>query len=112
MSLFYNEVDRKKWIYEPNLSRTRHRYRGNRESYKVNLEISQFVFDVNNIYKKMTNFLDTTMRYVSYISRGSTILDIEYSGTTEPNVMIGLLDMSSEVEELKNRVIEMERKYV
>jgi hypothetical protein len=111
MSLFYNEVDRRKWIYQPNFSRSRQKYRGNRESYSINLEISQFVFDVYNIHKKMTTFVETTMRYSSYISRGASISDVEYSGTGS-NVMTGLLDMSSEVEDLKNRVKEMERKYV
>lgn len=111
MGLFYNEVDRKKWIYQPNFSRSRQRYRGNRESAKINLEISQFVFDINNINKKIQDLLETTLRFSAYIARGATIEGVEYSPLGD-NEMIGLVQMSSEVEDLKNRIQEMERKYV
>lgn len=111
MALFYDEVDKRKAMYEPAFKRSRQRYRGSRESYKVNLEISQFLFDVNNIDKKLTNFINTYVRYAAYISRGFTIDNIEYSGT-ESNEVMGILDMSFEIEDLKNRIIEMERKYV
>jgi len=111
MSLFYDLVDRKKWIYQPNFSRSRQRYRGNRDSAKINLEISQFVFDVHNIDKKIKDLLQTTMRFNAYVVRGATIEGAQYSGTQD-NQMIGLLEMSSEIEDLKNRIQEMERKYV
>lgn len=111
MALFYDEVDKKKWIYQPNFSRSRQRYRGNRESAKINLEISQFVFDINNIYNKINALLQSSMRYSAYITRGASIDDTQYSGTGD-NEMMGLLQMASEVEDLKNRIQEMERKYV
>ena len=110
MAIFYQEIDRKKWFYEPASSRSRQRYRGARESYKVNLEISSFLFDINNINKKMNNLVQTSLRHAAYIARGVELDPVSYADTF--TALIGFLDMSSQVEDLKTRIIEMERKHV
>ena len=111
MPLFYEEVNKKSWFYQPNLSRSRQRYRGTRESAKLNLEIQQFLYDVYRINSKSDALISTSVRYAAYISRGTTIEDIEFSGTND-NAIVGLTQMSSDVEDLRNRIIELERKYV
>jgi hypothetical protein len=111
MALFYDEIDKKSFIYQPNMSRSRQRYRGPRDSQKINLEISQFLYDLNNINKKTDEFILMTLRYSAYVARGTIVDGIVYSGTSD-NVIVGILEMASEIEDLKNRIIEMERKYV
>lgn len=111
MGLFFDVENKRKWIYQPNFSRTRHRYRGDRQSGKVNLEISQFLYDINNINKKLDEFIKSTIRYASYISRGMSVDSASYTGTNSGNVM-GLLELSSAIEGLRNRVQEMEQKHV
>ena len=111
MALFYSEINKRSFVYQPNMSRSRQRYRGPRDSQKINLEISQFLYDVNNINKKTDEFTLMTLRYAAYVARGTIIDNISYSGTSD-NVLIGVLEMASEIEDLKNRIVEMERKYV
>lgn len=45
--ILYNEVDRTLWLHEPNLVRWRHRFRGVRESLKMNQEIGQTIYDLH-----------------------------------------------------------------
>lgn len=110
MALFYQETEKQTWLYEPSSSRSRQRYRGPRESYKINLEISSFLFDVKNINKKMNQLIQSSLRYAAYISRGADLDGASYADSFTS--LIGVLDMSSQVEDLKNRITEMERRYV
>lgn len=110
MAIFYQEIDKTRWFYEPSSGRSRHRYRGVRESHKVNLEISSFLFDINNINKKMNNLVQSSLRHAAYVARGVELSPASYANSF--TALIGLLDMSSQIEDLKNRVTEMERKHV
>lgn len=52
MPILYSDVDKDKWFYSTNFVRWRHRYRGSRESYKFNYEISSFLYEIRRVFAK------------------------------------------------------------
>lgn len=48
----YSLVPTRDFVSAPSFVRWRHRFRGQRESYKFNAEISAFIFDVRRLYEK------------------------------------------------------------
>lgn len=51
MPVFYFDYDRREHFSAPQFTRMRHRYRGVRESHKVNLEIDQIGFSLHKLYE-------------------------------------------------------------
>lgn len=50
-NVLYQSINQPFLIFAPQLVRWRHRYRGPRESYKVNLEMQQFLYDTRKLYE-------------------------------------------------------------
>lgn len=53
-TVLYSEFDRRNRLCEPQFQRDRSRYRGSRESYKLNLEIAQATYDLMRLYRLVT----------------------------------------------------------
>lgn len=53
VAYLYNEYDKAKNIYQPQISRSRQIYRGPRETKKQNLEQDQFLHDVAKLRKRI-----------------------------------------------------------
>lgn len=65
-------------VYQPSFTRWRHRYRGPRESLKINQEIGQYYYDINVMRGKM-DALDTEFEtQVTNIMEGTTFDTIEW----------------------------------
>jgi len=113
MAILYSDENKNSWFYQPNFTKSRHRYRGRVESSKLNLEISQFNYDIRNINKKINSIMIDTLSLSSSISRGEDSISYSlYRNSKTFNTLDGLPNMRSKVENLKNRVTEMERKNV
>lgn len=116
MAITYWEIDKSSWLYQPNLERSRHRYRGVRESFKFNLEINQAHFDLTYLSAKkdeVTTFLnDNTTRLYS----GASIGGVEYNwyydseASDQPLALDGMDTMKGSIMKLRDRVRDLERK--
>ena len=51
MPTLYADTKQRYWILAPQTTKWRHRYRGQRESWKINLEMNQFLYDVRKLYE-------------------------------------------------------------
>lgn len=52
MPLFYWNVDTSQFIFQPQTTRWRSRFRGPRESWKQNLEMDQIAYDIYQLYNR------------------------------------------------------------
>lgn len=74
MTVTYHEHDHRQHVTQPQLTRTRHRYRGPRESYRVNLEMAQFQMDVRRLYQRVVSQEDTFRAHVDVALAGGTLV--------------------------------------
>ena len=99
----FSIVDRDAWVYSPTYIRTRHRYRGARESAKLNLEVYSFNYDVRRINKQLTKSNDDLLLYMNIIQNGGTVdLGDSYLAVE------GLDRLSAHVENVKRRIRSLE----
>jgi hypothetical protein len=115
MAILYSEIDKTDWYYEPNFVRMRHRYRGIRESYKTNTEITQYYYDIRNIFNKAESTRDDLDDYTEKLIEGGSVDGCEYywsEGATpvlgEVN-LLGIDELASRIDKLRNRVKMLER---
>ncbi len=114
MALLYNEIDTKYFVYQPNMVRSRQRYKGPRDSAKINLEIQQYLYDMGKVYKRSAEVINDTVAYAADIVRGTTFDDIEFSWENdatpgvEPVFLEGFIDLAAKVEGLRQRIIKLE----
>jgi predicted RNA-binding protein associated with RNAse of E/G family len=115
MATLYSEIDKSDWYYQPNFVRFRHRYRGVRESYKINTEITQYYYDIRKIFNESESIRDDLDTYSDIILNGGTIDGCVYyevlSATPiESNLeLIGLSELAIRTEKLRNRTKILER---
>lgn len=55
MTVLYWQTDTSRWLLQPQTTRWRSRYRGPRESWKVNLELDQIGLDISRLYYRSGN---------------------------------------------------------
>lgn len=111
----YTETDRRFWFYQPNLVRWRHRWRGPRESLKINQELGQTVFDIYNLKQKKDSLRKTTQLYLDYYLDGwdfDSNIDFNWELDAEPSdsaaEFIGYSELIARVESLRKRVKRLE----
>lgn len=94
--IFYSteNTDRNE-ISQPQLQRARSRFRGPRESYKFNLEVSQTTFDIVRLYQEVN---DTKAIYDA-----NTIV-MHDGGTVAGQVLEGLEELTNRLHRLRDRV--------
>lgn len=85
--LAYNGVSAE--LLEPSYKRMRHRFRGPRESYKLNLDNHQFLYDVERLLSKMEVVESNGIDNLDTTYGGGEIVDEEVIGVTD---MINRLD--------------------
>lgn len=67
MATYYRTDDQKEWFMQPSFVRYRHRFRGQRESFKVNSDIHAMRYDLFHLYEKFDRLntdLDTGLDYL------------------------------------------------
>ena len=101
---------RQGWIYQPNYVRRRHRFRGPRESLKINQEISQFIYDTNRLNDILDDNNTTLEANVETIVSGWDLDGIyvynDSDATPSEQLIdfIGLDELISRVEQARRRV--------
>lgn len=86
-------------INQPQFQRTRHRYRGSRESYKFNLELCQMYFDIRRLYE------DVQTARTNYTAQTASI---NAGGAVVAEVIVGLDDLTGRLQRLTDRVLALE----
>jgi hypothetical protein len=110
MPITYSEADKRYWYYQPQLTRWRHRYRGPRESLKINQEIGQLLYDLTKIKQRNDELLAELDYYTDIMQNGWDFDgDVDYtdyssSTTFAPAELPGNIDLASRIESLRNRV--------
>ena len=100
--VFYSRIDKSQWVYQPNHTRTRHRYRGPRESQKINLEMQQAFTDMCKLDLEITAAEDVMTTYADNILNGVTYSDITYTDedATPTNVNVTLKSLTDHARDL------------
>jgi hypothetical protein len=110
---FYSRMNKDSWLYQPNFRRSRHRYRGHRESFKINLEINQMYTDLCNLDIKLTQGEDQLDQLVSNILEGVTHTGITYTDTDatptdEEVILLSMNEFTANMAALKERIKRLE----
>ncbi|HJS83572.1 MAG TPA: hypothetical protein VJ742_12135 [Nitrososphaera sp.] len=98
----------------PQLVRWRHRFRGTRESYKINLESDQIRFDTHRLCEKYNELTILHKAQKTIVIDGGELEDITFreddaTPTDEAVVLVGLEALSQRVQRLKDRITNLER---
>lgn len=101
--ILYTMLDRRKWIMAPNFVRTRHRYRGYRESAKINLEIHSMTYDLKRIKKQIIDLQSTWDQYLTDLVSG-VVLDL----TSTTLTVEGLDSLNARVANVMRRIQSLE----
>lgn len=102
MPVFYNENSQiKMQLRQPTLTRARHRYRGHRESYKINLEITQFLHDAATLYGEVVTMEE------GLEDQFTTMLDGDEDIVTGVDVL-GIVELTTRTQRLRDRVKRLE----
>lgn len=84
-NIFYWVADTSQWLIQPQLTINRARYRGPRESWKVNLEINQIGFDIHNLFNITSVYQTNFELHIQSLEFGLNIVtDASYSGANAP----------------------------
>ena len=111
--IFYSRINRNAILYQPNYTRMRHRYRGHRESEKINLEMGQMYADLAKIDLELTTVEDNLETYVSYLLDGvthneATFTDEDATPNDEVVTIIGLNAFQGLMDSLERRIERLE----
>lgn len=103
MPTLYQTIDKRFWLYQPQLTRWRHPYRGPRRSEKINQEINQIYYDLARVMQRSTILNQTIKDLTDKLYNG-----FDYTGQFTSNNfdvnMLGLNDLASQIEGLRNRI--------
>jgi hypothetical protein len=96
MAVFYHAVDRRAFVSQPQLTRWNHRYRGYRESPKINVESAQLLYDVRKLFEHTKGVRVKVLANIATALEGGVVVPTE---TT-----IGLDALINRVSRLTERV--------
>lgn len=111
----YIDVDKNEVsISQPQFQRNRHRYRGPKESYKINLEMDQFHFDVRKLFQEYSEASDFFDFSTELLYDGGVLPEVEYvwddsTPLLESLQLEGIESLACRVEALHNRIRRLER---
>ena len=77
MPILWTSINARDHLSQPQSTRWRHRFRGQRESYKTNVETSQMLFDLRRLYEKMNAIEESFDANVETLEIGSTITVVD-----------------------------------
>ncbi len=109
MAYLYDEYERDYWVYQPAFVRSRHIFRGPRDSFKINQEIQQTLFDLNRLNVQYDDTLELYDDYTALLEDGTDSLeDLEVNwqddDVEEVVSLIGLNDLSMLLERIRDRI--------
>jgi hypothetical protein len=106
MGIFFFEENPRRKFDAPQYTRNRHRFRGPRESEKINLEINQTLFSIKKLYEKNEKFRD------NFINHATLLLGGGDSGVNDegnnPLVLLGLENLIVRIDQLERRLKALE----
>lgn len=102
MAIYYKTKEEKDRFAQPHFVRFNHRFQGFRESYKINSDMSAFLFDVYKLYETLDR-ID--------LSRDDQQIKILEGNTESSNESThqGTDELCARLSSLKNRVFRLER---
>lgn len=111
----YFDTDVRSQFSAPQFTITRHRYRGTRESEKVNLELNQLLFSIASLYERYSDIFSTIDEYAKELYVGEEEENLEgfnefFTETFESRSLAleGLRSLVSRVQHLMKRVENLE----
>jgi len=113
LPLFFSLIDKRFWVYQTNLVRWRHRFRGVRESLKVNQEIGQYFYDISKADRKIRDLNSDYIGVRGVSLDGGDIVGIGYSWyddaapatpVTGSLSIDGFNEIDARIERLRNRI--------
>lgn len=87
---------------EPQLQRARQRYRGPRNSERINLEAAQFLYDVSRIHERLNNVQTDFKNALSLLANGGTTVHGESLRGVE-NLAADIIALEKRIRMLENR---------
>lgn len=106
MPEFYAEHNLRRHFTAPQFTRSRHRFRGARESEKVNLEMDQLYYSIHKLYDIQNQFQDHFVQRANLLLEGGSI-EVE-SNEDGPIDVVGLEELVARVDMLRRRVKALE----
>lgn len=77
MAFYTTSPNRREHFSAPQFTRTNHRYRGQRESEKINLELSQLYFSIRKLYEGVGNLQDDLLNAMDLLIDGNDLFSLE-----------------------------------
>lgn len=105
MPVLYFDVDLRTQLSAPQFTRTNQRYRGVRESWKIDLELKQTYFSITRLYERYEALKEQADYNVLYLTQGG-VTDM---GADPDLVTPGLDELITRVANLNARVKRLER---
>lgn len=115
VGILWSEIDKRDWTFQPQFTRWRHRWRGKRESLKINTEINQFYYDVRRLNSRSEDVSAALVENRSTIRDGGDVTGVEFQWTTdatptiEPVQLDGMDNIISRIQQLRNRIEDLEQ---
>ncbi len=95
---------REEWLIQPQFTRYHHAYRSPRSSERLNLEMSQFAYDVNKLYQ-LVEELQTEM-----LESFDTIVDLDPSNVPSAmNITMTIEDLNEQLRSISDRLEILEK---
>lgn len=105
MPVFYADINKRNFFSAPQFNRMRHRYRGPRESSKINLEVDQISFSLHKLYETYNAIFGDFRTYANLLLEGG---DTEVDSLSGDLVLDGLEELTARVVALDKRVKALE----
>lgn len=106
MPTFYSDDNKRAHFDAPQFNRMRHRYRGIRESQKLNLEMNQILFSIRRLYERYNDMTASMIARVSTLYEGGTITGVE---DVDGNIELEGIDaIASRMLDLNKRIKSLE----
>lgn len=103
-TFLYTQTDRRGYISAPQFIRSRARYRGQRESFKINTEIAQLLYDLRKLYEKYDTLKVTLDARLYVLEHGGSISGATYGTSDEAFVIPGVEELAVRLTRLRERV--------
>lgn len=111
--ILYSTVNRRLFISAPTLTRWRARHRGPRESFKINSEITQLLYDIRVLYEKYDSLADQLNYNTDVLEQGLNLTQTyRWADATTPAdnpiALTGVNDITLRLSQLAQRVRALE----
>lgn len=84
MPIFYSPIDIKGKILPAQFTRMRHRYRGPRESEKINLEHHQIFYSITKLFQQYNDIREELNTTIEFMYSGDYVGSVEFQGLLQP----------------------------